>query len=338
MKTSPSSASAVATLVDLHLEAERSARAVVLGAWNGAHREEVPSFRFYRNVIRLALFLRERAGLQAGDHVVSLVPLGVERLVLEWAALAQGAVSVAVDPATPAARLAETLRVLSPRVVLASDPNLLDATEPAGRSPGVEPVLVLEPNEARPQSRTWAEALELGGTLDTAERAQAFRSRARELDPAAAALAFRDGSAAADRSGWRTVSHATAVARVRDFSSQVRVAAGEVAYVLGPATAAEARIALLSFVGEGRALTWLGTRGEEAWQMAQVSPQVVLAAPTVLASLPSAHEADRTWPWRRWLRRGSAAARPEARIKAVLNLEGALVGPSGNVEPEVIRA
>jgi hypothetical protein len=319
------------TLGDAHLAAERGKRAAVIGAWVEGRREEMPSWRFYRNVIRLGLYLGERAQLKSGDRVVSLAPLGAERFILEWAVLAQGAVSIALDPALSGDELRAALRDLSPRYVVAAGRDELGKLESAGGATGVEKLLVLDAN-ARGSTTVaravaWADAMELGGTLDTAERAQAFRARARNLDAARPALALRDASCGA---GWTFMSHAEVLADIASFRARVRPAPGDVAYFLGRGVSRGARIALLSFVADGCTSTFVGTRGRELEELAQVRPQILMAPTSVAARVRDESGSRGGHAVRAWLeqrlrwRHDEPLAR--SRYRAIMTPDGAPVG------------
>src|SRR5467141_870901 len=94
------------TLARMFLAAmRRHDRAAVLLHPDGAKWRETPDWRFERQVIRLALFLRDRARLVPGDRVAVVSGFRPESLVAELAAVAQGAAAVAIDPDLPAATL-----------------------------------------------------------------------------------------------------------------------------------------------------------------------------------------------------------------------------------------
>jgi AMP-binding enzyme len=316
------------TLGEAHLAGERCKRATVIGGWVDGRREEEPSWRFYRNVIRMGLYLSERAQLKSGHKVVSLAPLGRERFILEWAVLAQGAISVALDPAMSGEELRAAMRDLAPRYVVAAGPDELAKLEAAGGATGVERLLVLDAAARSPAAVAWDDAMGLGGTLDTAERAQSFRARARELDATRPALALRDFIRGA---GWTFMSHADVLSAITTFRSRVSPAPGDVAYFLGRGISPGARIALLSFVADGCTSTFVGTRGREFEELAQVRPQILMAPASVAARVrdearPRGGRAVRAWLEHRlrW-RHGEPLARSQ--YKAIMTPDGAPVGP-----------
>ncbi len=89
---------APATLSRAYVSAMREHdRKATLLHWTGGRWQETPDWRLDRLVIRLSLYLRERAGLLPGERVAVLSPLRWEWLLAEWSAVAQGAVAVAVQ-------------------------------------------------------------------------------------------------------------------------------------------------------------------------------------------------------------------------------------------------
>src|SRR5262249_13579566 len=109
------------TLSQLYLQAMRHhfREAAVLvrsdDRWN-----PMPDWRLDRHVIRTALYLQERVGVRPGDRVAVLSELRPEWLIADCAALALGAVSVAVDPELPRDRLVGALVDVGPKVIFAS--------------------------------------------------------------------------------------------------------------------------------------------------------------------------------------------------------------------------
>lgn len=324
------------TLGEAHLIAERSTRPVVVSEWKGAERRDLPGWRFYRHVIRLGLYLVERAHLQAGDRVVSLLPPSSERLILDWAVLSQAGVSVALDPTLASTELDAALRTLAPRILVVAGRDELARVEPLWAAAGFEAILVLDREASGPRAKAWVEALDLGGTLDTAERAQAFRARARAIDPAAPALGYAVDGRAGDASSWKCASHAEALRGMRDFRSRVAPASmagrpgtsGDVAYVVGDATSMATRLALLSFVADGETVTFLGTPGREAVEMREARPQIVIAPRDVVTSARQPPRRARgplrdlldAVPTRvRWWRRDGAAVPQQPRVVMTLD-------------------
>src|SRR5713101_376406 len=159
------------TLATLFLAAmRRHDRAAVLLHHDGVKWRETPDWRFERQVIRLALFLRDRARLAPGDRVAIVSGLRPESPVAELAAITQGAAAVAIDPDLPPEAVRRAIEERAPaRAVVCLQ----------GKAEG---------------AWAWSEALDLGGTLDMPERAQSFRAQAREVAPDSRALGYLAGS------------------------------------------------------------------------------------------------------------------------------------------------
>src|SRR2546430_11693539 len=76
-------------------------RAAALLHQDGTKWRETPDWRLERQVIRLALFLRQRASLGPGDPVAIVSRLRPESGAAVLAAIAPGAAAVAIDPELP---------------------------------------------------------------------------------------------------------------------------------------------------------------------------------------------------------------------------------------------
>jgi long-subunit acyl-CoA synthetase (AMP-forming) len=341
------------TLSQLHLRAERgNHRRVVMQHWASGRWNEMPTWRFYRQVIRVGLYLRERLGLGPGDRVVVMSPLRPERLVADWAVVVQGAVTVGVDPNLPSDALASALAQLAPRVALvagSSERARLLELHPGALS--AERIIVFDPPTASEDASSWSQVLDLGGTLDTAERAQQFRSRARAVRPDGPALAYAergaDGSIA-----WRLLTHADVIRELDRFRIRVPSREGDVAYVGGRELPLATLFALWAFVGDDCTTTTIGTPGQEVGEIAELRPHVLVAPSEVIEraarSGPSRHGGTST-AWskpdhglgvRSWMRQVPALAPlarwigPEApgtgrteRLRDVMTLEGRDAGP-----------
>jgi acyl-CoA synthetase (AMP-forming)/AMP-acid ligase II len=170
------------TLASLFLKVERDHdRAAVMERRIAGRTDRTPDWRFLRHVLRMALYLRERCGLEANDRVALVAPLGPEWVVLDWATVLQGATTVVIDPEAPDAKVFATLGEVAPRVVLVeAEADGARVRDLAGGS--LERIVTLDPAGTGGSIVSFAEALDLGGTLDTAERANALRDRARAVD------------------------------------------------------------------------------------------------------------------------------------------------------------
>src|SRR3990172_7406434 len=206
---------AVRTVGRVHLGAMREHdRKVVLLHWEGGRWQDTPDWRLDRQVIRLGLHLQSRVGLAQGERVVILSPLRWEWLLADLSAAVQGAVAIAVDPDLPEPALAAALAQIAPRAAFVAGPDELERLESVREGiPGLEEVIAFEGPLAPERAALLCEGLDLGGTLDTAERAVAFRARSREVSPDACALGYvergADGSTAC-----RCLSHCEVTARL----------------------------------------------------------------------------------------------------------------------------
>ncbi len=241
------------TLATLFLAAmRRHDRAAVLLHHDGVKWRETPSWRFERQVIRLALFLRDRARLAPGDRVAIVIGLRPESLVAELAASTQGAAAVAIDPDLPPEAVRRAIEETAPAVAFVANAPAPEWTF------GARAVVCLHGKAEG--AWAWSEALDLGGTLDTPERAQSFRAQAREVAPDSRALGYLAGSDGLLQCQFLT--QAEAVARMRALRTGSPARKGAVAHVSASPTLA-ARLALLSFVVDGSTACAVGMPGRE---------------------------------------------------------------------------
>ena len=272
------------------------------GAWQGT-----PDWRFHRHVVRIGLYLRERVGLDAGERVALLSNVRPEWAVAQWAALTQGAVTGVVDPRVPDSALSAQLVALSPRVAFVEDvaaAERLLACRAAVST--LETIVTFEGASPADHVVSWSEALDLGGTLDTAERAQAFRARARELPATSPALAH--APPANDGSSWRFLSHRDVVHRVHRVLSQARIAKGDVAYVTGDVPSLTTTVTLLAFAADGYTQVFIGTPGSELEEIGMVRPHKIVVSPDAVKRLLTARPSDDSSRLRRWLARATRLA------------------------------
>jgi non-ribosomal peptide synthetase component F len=178
------------TLASLFLSVERHhQRTAVVEQRLGDRTERTPDWRFHRHILRLALYLRERFALERGDGVALVAPLCPEWLVVDWATVIQGGSTIVLDPLAPEQQLSAAWRERAPRIALVETEQeaarLLSLPHVAGV---LEKVIVLESQSSSDAVVPFLKALELGGTLDTAERANTLRGRAKEVEPGGVAL------------------------------------------------------------------------------------------------------------------------------------------------------
>src|SRR5262245_57955014 len=208
---------------------EHSRKALLL------HREgdnwvETPDWRFDRLVIRIAVYARERFDLKAGERLAIMGPLSPLWLAGEFAILGLAGAAVALSPALSDEEIVRALWTTKARLALATDgecgARLLrlraraEALEtvigPDGAGNGDGAFLGLGP------------FFELADTLDTAERAQAFRAIARAVEPDVVALwHFAPGIAPMTHG----LTHAQAMSAIREHLLALPAHAGDLAYV-----------------------------------------------------------------------------------------------------------
>ena len=286
------------TLASLFLRAmRRHDRSAVVLHREASRWRETPDWRFERHVIRLALFLRDRAALLPGERVAIVSSLRPELAVTELAAVSQGAACIVIDAELPPDQLSLALAAVTPAAVI------LERAAAAERIGSGHRMLVALDEKAR-EGCVWTEALDLGGTLDTPERAQAFRARAREVPGSAAALGSliaRDGAVRC-----QFIDHVEAVRRVETLWADRAPAKGDVTYVAGVGTVG-ARIALLAGIMDGLTRCAIGTPGSELSEISELRPKSVVASEEVQRQVrrappPAVPQQSSSWRIFDWLR------------------------------------
>jgi hypothetical protein len=248
------------TLASLYLACERKHdRTAILESSRDGRSEVTPDWRFFRHVVRTGLYLRERLGLRAGERIALVGPPSVAWLVADWAALAQGVVSVVVDSHVPDGRW----RIVAPRVAFVADPRAAERLAGVlSDSDPIATIVTLDPRASTgaprpPAVLSFAEILDLGGTLDTAERAGAFRAQARQVGPDTPALAHA-GRGADASAPLRILTHGEVVARIRRGWWVTPPRPGRVAYVTEHALSLAEHVALFGGLADGCTRTVLG--------------------------------------------------------------------------------
>jgi AMP-binding enzyme len=271
-----------ATLGRQHLAVERIHDRASVFRWRVDGRwQETPDWRFHRQIVRIGIYLGERVGLVPGDRVAIVSALRPEVLVAEWATVASGATSVVVDPDLPDAVFDGVMNEVAPRVVFVSQPADLARLLETSRAPASPTAIVtLDDDVSSPRAMSWQEVLDLGGTLDTAERAQAFRALARGVSPDAPALAgvsLSSWGAAPGGSGLRPITHRQAAIHLQGLRLKSPARKGDVAYVAAGPLSIAARLSLVAFAGDGLTTTALGSPGREAEEIAALRPRHVIS-------------------------------------------------------------
>jgi long-subunit acyl-CoA synthetase (AMP-forming) len=247
------------TLGRLHLVAERKHdREAVLQTQQDGKRSNTPDWRFDRQVIRVGLYMHERLGLKAGDRIALLGALRPEWIVADWAAVTRGIATVVVEgPLSDAAWVA-----IHPQAVFLPTPEdaeALLAVLPLASS--LRKVIVFEGRSSSEKTLSFSEVLDLGGTLDTAERANAFRDEARQIPPDAEALAHARARAD-DSLDIVSLTHRDVVERLKRHWSVSPPRKGRTAHVGAAVRTLSEHVALYGAVVDGLTCTALGTEVE----------------------------------------------------------------------------
>jgi len=233
--------------------------------------EAVPDWKLDRLAIRLALFGRERLGVEPGERVAIFGRLGWLWPVADFGAMGFGAVPVGLEHDLGDDALLAALAQARPCVVYASDPDSgerLRRLRERGRLGA--PTLVFEAAPERDGILPLARVLELGGTLDTPERAQSFRAVSRHVEARGEALWHVSAA------GIARLTQGEAMARLTPGLRHRPGREGDVAYVEGPRASLASRLACAAFVGDGLSTTALGTGARTAEDVANLQPHRLL--------------------------------------------------------------
>jgi hypothetical protein len=257
--------------------------------------QDTPDWRFHRQVMRVGLYLQERARVEPNERVALISRLRPEWVVALWGSLVQGAGVAVVNPDVPDADLAVRLSALAPRAVFVDGATFGRVASRRAALRGAT-IVALDGDGARQGSATggrstgaapevvsFTEALDLGGSLDTAERANAFRAQAKALSPETPALGHAvgsDGSVA-----WRFSSHREVVHRVQRVWSRARIARGDTAYAVASIPTIATAVEVLAFTGDGHTQLVLGTAGHELEEIAMTRPHKIMAGAEVVRRL-----------------------------------------------------
>jgi hypothetical protein len=183
-----------------------------------------------------------------------------------------------------------------------------------GRAPPAGQVIALESAPAGDDVLRLPALLEMGGTLDTPERAQAYRAAARDLAPDRPAI--RHYRQAADGGLDRVeLSQGGVIERLEAGWPSERARPGDLAYVCDPTVSLAARLALYAFLGDGYTTTALAAPGQDLSDFATLHPTKIIAPASLLAEAVRAGIAAEEDPGSgHWLRRVARRA-PHARAR-----------------------
>jgi hypothetical protein len=285
-------------LVDLGLR--HHVRAAAIEWWTDGSLERVPDWKLDRLAIRLALFGRERLGLEPAERVVVMGRLGWLWPALDFAAMGFGVVPVGLEHNLSDDEVALAFAEAAPRAAFATDPataERLMRLRRAGRVGGATVVGegLHEEEGALPLRRL----MDLAAILDTPERAAAFRACSRQAAAGSPALWH------AGPQGLVRLTHEAAMARTAPLLRTRPAFEGDVAYVDAPRVTLGKRLALLAFVGDGYTTTVLGRESRAAEDVAELRPHKLLASEPWVAAVCEGRGVrwlgglDRAWARRR---------------------------------------
>lgn len=271
------------TLNQLYVRAMREhARDAVLLHQTDGRWARTPDWRLDRSVIRAALYLKENLNIQPGDPVALIGDLRPEWLYIDFAALVVGAISTAIPNDIPSEKIVEALVETGPRLVVAPQSVFESLGVEPTQLPGIESAMTLD-GPGGEGAMALKGALELGGTLDTPERAQRIRSAAREATPDQPAVrhySFADGAL-----GWTDLTQGDLVERLKIHLVDQPAHRGDVVYLEGATVTLDLRLWLYAFVGDGYSSVALGQPDRAAPQVADLRPHKIVVSPKALEAL-----------------------------------------------------
>jgi hypothetical protein len=264
-----------------YLAMREHVRPAAVQSWDGTRWMQDPDWRFDRQVVRVALQLMNRMEVGTGERVAVVGPLRPLWLQVDFAVQGLGGVPVGLRHDLADEQLTQALAECGARVAFATDPasaerllalrprlpQLQYAIKPDGIESGEE-------NGVMGMQHFWDRAQ----ILDTPERAQEWRSRARTVEPDQVA-----GEHYGPGSGGSLVreafTHRDAMEFVRDRVTRSPGREGDVTCFEATAVTATVRKAFYASVGDGYTVTALpGPRGADALAELGASRLVASAA------------------------------------------------------------
>ena len=266
--------------------------------------ESAPDWKVDRKAIRIALYGREKLGVEPGERVALVGRLHWLWPVVDFAAMGFGAIPVGIEHDVSDDALGSALAEARPRVVFATDPHSAERVLKLAAEGGLRDATVVgEGLDEGDHVMPIAKLLELGSILDTAERAQSFRAVSRQIDPAGQAF-WHVGPG-----GLTRCTHAEAMGTIAPMLRARPAMSGDVAYVAGPRVDLGVRLALAAFVGDGLTTTTLGREARIDKELRELRPhKMVLPAEWLSVACEGVGPRwpaglDRPWARRRLLER-----------------------------------
>jgi hypothetical protein len=287
----------LAGLVDLGLR--HHVRAAAMTWWTDGALEPVPDWKLDRLAIRLALFGRERLGLEPGERAVVMGRLGWLWPALDFGAMGFGVVPVGLEHDLSDDAVAFAFAEAAPRAAFATDAlsaERLKRLRSEGRLGGA--TVVGEGLNAEEGLLPLGQLMDLAAVLDTPERAAAFRAYSRQVAAGSPAL-WHSGPR-----GLARLTHQAAMAKTAPVLRARPAGEGDVAYIDAPRVTLRKRLAMAAFVGDGHTTTALGREGRAAEDIAGLRPHKLLASEAWVEAACDGR--GPRWPAgldRRWARR-----------------------------------
>lgn len=289
------------TLGGMYLHAEQiGSSRVVTQEWDGASWSKTPGWRFFRQVLRVALYLRERGVLGPGDCAITLSRLRTERLIAEWAAVTRGAVVAPLGPRPSDKALASALKDLVPRVVFTgSGEDRQRVLDVAGSHHSFEVIDLDDSGVVAPRTSSWSGVCDLGGTFDTAERAETFRAEVRGMLQQSQALAY-PRSVAGEDVAWERQTHGEVVKQIIAFWHRSAAQPRDLAYVVDDPLATGIRLTVWALLADGGTTIAIGTPGREIAELSSLRPNVAVVpkavAQATMKDAPARKGSPVPWP------------------------------------------
>ena len=243
--------------------------------------KSTPDWRFDRQVIRMGLYLREFVGVEAGDRVAIVSETRREWLVADLATAGLGAISVAIRPTMDPLLLSALLADTAPKAVFVSETALSTVEVAARRLSSIRAIIsfdaIVSPNGTTPMARV----IDLAGTLDTPERAQWWRSQARDCTPQSLTLRHYEPGYD-DSPGYVEMTQGAVRDAVTSHWTDQPAWEGDVAYVASSEMTLPLRLSLYGFVADGYTTVAFGSPEHAADEIATLQPAKIVAPPDFL--------------------------------------------------------
>jgi hypothetical protein len=248
-------------------------RSAVLSIWTGVAWQHTSEKRFRGDVARVALHLRRVGRVAPGDCVAVVAPVSAESLVVERAALTQGAAVVAIDPDLDRDALRAAWARFVPRMAF-----VVRGAMERVRALRTATALVAFDTPS-PEGRI---RIRLPGGLDPGGAVPARRA---PPDAPAIACFDRDGA-----SRWLTRAE-LALRALRNGPLR-----GDLALVVARVPSLDARAAIQAFVADGRTRIALGATARADEDVQDLRPRWIIAQDGVVERLAArAEHRARAW-------------------------------------------